>query len=270
MVTAKKRVHGLCGSVTLGGELFWNLEHRLAWPEREDEAFVIRLYCRADEKPEFAQRRLAKELKNNGVTWLWRDRTRWFFDANAMRRSITNATDFPWIIGVVEAAPKIEEKKGSDDWWLVFEFTEEFMNEARPKRIFLSHKGTDKALVREFHRALKAIGFDPWLDEDALTAGANLERALLKGIKDSCAAVFFLTESYKDAGYLATEVEYAISEKRAKSEKFAIISLVLDSKATVPDLLKGYVWKTPNSSLDGLCEILRALPLKLPPPEWKS
>ena len=53
-----------------------------------------------------------------------------------------------------------------------------------PMKIFLSHKGADKPMVREFKKTLEELGFDPWLDEDAMTAGTELERAILQGFKN--------------------------------------------------------------------------------------
>jgi hypothetical protein len=73
-----------------------------------------------------------------------------------------------------------------------------------PMKIFLSHKSADKPLVRQYKHLLVELGFDPWLDEDAMQAGAELERSLLKGFADSCAAVFFVTPNYKDENYLAS------------------------------------------------------------------
>lgn len=145
----------------------------------------------------------------------------------------------------------------------------------KPKKIFLSHSGTDKELVREFKKILELLKFEPWLDEDAMSAGIKLERGLLQGFKDSCAAVFFVTPNFKDTGYLATEVDYAIAQKRQKGDNFAIITLVLpddQGKAgTVPDLLKPFVWKTPkNGMLEALRELLRALPLQISYPVWKT
>jgi hypothetical protein len=58
----------------------------------------------------------------------------------------------------------------------------------------------------------------------------------------NCAAVFFVTQEFKDENFLATEVDYAIKEKRAKADRFAIITLVFGNgagKGTVPDLLRG-------------------------------
>ncbi len=50
------------------------------------------------------------------------------------------------------------------------------------KRIFLSHKGVDKAQIINFKLALEAVGFAPWLDDDAMPAGTSLERGILQGL----------------------------------------------------------------------------------------
>lgn len=141
-----------------------------------------------------------------------------------------------------------------------------------PMKIFLSHKGVDKPKVREFKESLELLGFDPWLDEDAMHAGVELERAIAQGFKDSCAAVFFVTPNYIDEQYLASEVNYAIAEKRKKGTKFSIITLVYEidgKKGLVPDLLAPYVWKEPRNDLEALRELIRALPVKVGDAYWK-
>lgn len=144
----------------------------------------------------------------------------------------------------------------------------------RADKIFLSHKGCDKPKVREFKKTLELLGFRPWLDEDAMTAGVELERAISQGFKDSCAVVFFVTPSFKDEKYLATEVNYAIREKRSKGDHFQIITLCLQDdsgeQGQVPELVQVYVWKKPQSDLEALREILRALPIALGPTKWKE
>jgi len=139
-------------------------------------------------------------------------------------------------------------------------------------KIFLSHKGFDKPLVRQFKDTLALLGFIAWLDEDSMPAGTPLERGILQGFKDSCAAVFFITPNFKDENYLATEVEYAISEKRTKRDKFAIITLVFGegiAEGNVPSLLHTYVWKQPKSKLEALQEIIRALPVHVGEVRWR-
>jgi hypothetical protein len=139
-------------------------------------------------------------------------------------------------------------------------------------KVFLSHKGADKARIRLYKRTLESLGFDVWLDEDDMPAGTALHRGILQGFKDSCAAIFFITPNYVDEGFLETEVNYAISEKMRRGCKFSIITLVFEDegiKGQVPELLKSYVWKTPSNDLEALQEILKALPIKLGGPQYR-
>lgn len=136
-------------------------------------------------------------------------------------------------------------------------------------RIFLSHKSVDKPLVYRYYHALKAAGFDPWLDEPNMAAGANLERELLRGFEESCAAVFFITKNFKDKDYLATEVDYAVREKRKRGDKFAIITLRYDDSTPVPGLLDRYIYRDVTNDLEGFRELVRALPIELGPVRWK-
>ena len=169
------------------------------------------------------------------------------------------------------------EKMPNGNWDISDEFEiaiqkHEFAMGTVPMRIFLSHKGADKPLIRKFKATLELLGFSPWLDEDAMSAGAELERSILKGFSDSCAAIFFVTPSYKDENFLATEVDYAIQEKRRKGEKFSIITLVFqdgDQTGVVPELLHRYVWKQPSGELEALGEILKALPIQTGDVYWK-
>lgn len=142
------------------------------------------------------------------------------------------------------------------------------------KKVFLSHKGVDKDKVRDFKKTIQLLGYDPWLDEDAMPAGTSLERGLLQGMKESCGAVFFITPSFKDENFLATEIDYAIQEKRDKDDRFALITLQFvdnDGKmGTVPDLLRPYVWKTPKTELEAMRHIVRALPVELGPVDWRD
>ncbi|HZQ06535.1 MAG TPA: toll/interleukin-1 receptor domain-containing protein [Anaerolineae bacterium] len=137
-------------------------------------------------------------------------------------------------------------------------------------RIFLSHKSVDKPIVFRYYSALKLLGFEPWLDEPDMPAGTNLERAILQGFEESCAAVFFITQNFKDEKYLAAEVDYAVMQKRSKGKKFAIITLCYLDDAPVPKLLKPYIFKRVSNDLDGFAELIRALPIELSPIRWKA
>jgi hypothetical protein len=143
----------------------------------------------------------------------------------------------------------------------------------KPKDIFLSHKGIDKPFVREIANTLRAISFSPWLDEDRMPAGTNLERGIRKGFEDSCAAVFFVTPNFKDENYLATEIDYALQEKRAKGERFQIITLLLKDEngntGNVPKMLNPYVWKE-IENIEVIRTIVAALPIQAADIIWKT
>jgi hypothetical protein len=141
-------------------------------------------------------------------------------------------------------------------------------------KVFLSHKGVDKDMVIDFHKTLAQLGYTPWLDEDAMPAGTALERGLLAGMEESCGVVFFITPNFKDEGFLQTEVDYAIRQKRAKGDRFAIVTLQFlgddGSVGAIPKLLEGYVWKKPRTRLEALREIVRALPVVPGHVEWRE
>jgi hypothetical protein len=137
-------------------------------------------------------------------------------------------------------------------------------------RIFLCHKSVDKPVVYRYYYALRELGFEPWLDESDMPAGANLEREVYRGFSESCAAVFFITENFRDEKYLAAEVEYAVMQKREKGAKFAIITLRYPGATPVPGLLTPFIYKDVANDLEGFHELLRALPIEVGPIRWKA
>lgn len=136
-------------------------------------------------------------------------------------------------------------------------------------KIFLSHKSRNKDIVRRYYTALKEVGFDPWLDESNMAAGANLERELLRGFDESCAVVFFMTEHFTDENYLATEIDYALEQKRQKDKKFAIITLRYPGANNVPRPLTRFLYRDIDNDLDGFREIIKGLPIELGSARWK-
>lgn len=200
-------------------------------------------------------------------------RGRFYVDIDSLKsRSQLNLQK--WMNGKIEVIPEYisssREIGGSTHHIhsLKFRIGREEVNNSSPKRIFLSHKSINKPTVREYSETLKLLGLEPWLDEDDMPAGRKLERSLLKGMDESCAAVFFITSDYKDEGFLETEIDYAIRQIRKPEKEFVIIALQIEDDSgkigVIPDILKDYVWKTIGDKefLKGLREILKALPFK--------
>jgi hypothetical protein len=227
--------------------------------------------------------RYVRELlkANTNVSWLRTRGNAWYLDFSRLSLQMpTMTSQFPWMRGSLLVEPNVLYEEGQlagrphTETVVQFIVTEEEAVSILGQRIFLSHKGIDKPRVKEFANALRGIGFDPWLDEDAMAAGVELERGLLQGMEDSCAAVFFITPHFEDSGFPATEVNYAMAEKREKGVRFAIISLVLAGddgrRGAVPELLRQFVFKEPLNDLQALHEIVRAVPLQVVGLEWRA
>jgi hypothetical protein len=142
----------------------------------------------------------------------------------------------------------------------------------KPRRIFLSHAGANKGMVRRHRQLLETLRYEPWMDERDMKAGATLLRAILDGLQNSCAAVFFITDEFKDERWIAQEIDYAI-DRKINDDSFSIITLVFRSDGKepprVPDLLRRYVWKDVYDEIEGMKEIIEALPLAPTIPIWR-
>lgn len=130
-------------------------------------------------------------------------------------------------------------------------------------RIFLSHKGANKALIDKVDRALRLLGLKTWFDRDDLAAGDPLVRGVDDAFSECSAAVFFLSGQFADAGVIQREIDRAIHEQAMRVDGFKVIPIVLaqhgGSDDRVPNPLKTLVWKTVDD-IDIVPTILRALP----------
>ncbi len=216
-------------------------------------------------------------LDRNAFRWIWKRANDWYIDFDALKKQYDIFNGLNWLKGVATVIPKIFDYpdpagRGTYKSLEFRVYRQEFVVD-RNRKIFLSHKTCDKPAIREYFRVLKTLGFDPWLDEDAMVAGTSLERGILDGFEQSCAAVFFVTHNFEDENFLATEVNYAMAQKRKKGGRFSIITMVIsekNKKGKVPSLLEQYVWKEPQSQLEALNEIVRALPLVPSEPGWRG
>lgn len=267
----------LVGKGLLGGGVSWQDTSSFGFHEGEI-GLTINFPLYGEGSKTNAERYVSRILSDGNYTFLAKKGTQWIFDGNALNLEIPNFSDAKWLKGkffveselVIERGPFESSRQENS---LRFILTVEMTQQQNHKKIFLSHKGIDKPRVRRFAQALRAVGLHPWLDEDAMHAGTELERGLISGFDESCAAVFFITTDFEDRDYLASEINYAIAQKREKAENFSIITLVFknaDGKTgPVPKLLRQYVWKEPDCDLNALLEIIRSLPIAIEAVDWK-
>ncbi|NOS90861.1 MAG: toll/interleukin-1 receptor domain-containing protein [Cyclobacteriaceae bacterium] len=211
--------------------------------------------------------KLEKRIIEGVLPWLKREYKKWVFDLDLIRKTFPQLKGVKLLSGKVLIDPEVEESSTygslSTSTLVSFVITKNEIAMQQSKKIFLSHKSVDKKMVRRFKRALEAIGYEVWFDEQNLKAGDHLERGILKGFDESCAAVFFVTENFQDEKYLKSEVNYAIAETR-KKDYFKVIALAFKSgrkKVEMPALFEQFVWKDVATEMDGLIEIINALPI---------
>jgi hypothetical protein len=207
-------------------------------------------------------------LNLSKINWLYEDGDDWVFDPSAFRKEVPDFEIPSWLQSSVFVSLDVEQYE--DEFAgrrrrqarIFFEISKDDMT-LQCKRLFLSHKSIDKELVRKIAHALQLSGYEPWLDENEMPAGSHLERSVSQAFKESLGSVFFITKSFSDAKYLASEIDYAIREKRERDE-FAIIPIRLTdaeqaNPPPVPDLLGTYVWKDVGTGLEAFIEIMKAL-----------
>lgn len=278
MITVKNKYQvSISGQFTAGGRVIWQIAGARPLRGHDEEGLYINFLLSHKVKKRNALKPIKEGLEKNTIDWIGENKGKWWVNIEKLYISFPNLHRFEWLYGVINPTIEIEYEtrivfdKEREETHIQLIITRKEMERALPKKVFLSHKGIDKPIVRKYFQLLKCLGFEPWLDEDAMVAGVPLERALLEGMKKSCAAIFFVTSNYEDESYLATEVNYAMSEKRSKGSRFSIIVLVMpSSKENVPELLKQYVWKEPECDLEAMKEIIRALPIQLSLLEWKE
>lgn len=133
------------------------------------------------------------------------------------------------------------------------------------RRIFLSYQGVNKEIVTEYKTTLETMGFEPWLDENDLYTG-TLSLNFVQGFKESCAAVFIISQDFNVNAAFKKEVEYAIIEKQQKNNMFSIITLIIsegNKKCNVPLALKSYILKEINNNTESILEIIKAIPVQI-------
>ncbi|MEB4870178.1 toll/interleukin-1 receptor domain-containing protein [Priestia megaterium] len=259
-------------TIANSGTTYINTESHETWHEEDGITVDFFLGREGIREKEYlpAIRNQVREL-----TWITCEGNKFYFNLSIIKELYSSLFEScSWMKGEIEIPYTNDIDLTSDNIPIVsFSASKEEIESNFPKKIFLSHRGSNKEMVREYFSVLKELGYEPWLDEDAMAAGITLDRGILEGMKDSCACVFFITPEYKDNGYLEDEINYAKMANREKGNKFTIITLELkdekESDIDIPDLLKPYVWKKPSSSLEALREIVRALPISLGKTNWR-
>jgi hypothetical protein len=273
-------MHGIIGLLADSGRINWQKSPHNVWGNDNDVGLQISFPFTQKLTFRDAQRIISEAIIINKIDWIIPEREIWHVNISLLIKWLEKEgepdylKDLNWLSGVVRLKPElIHMGRGhGESIFCLNIYQDEYLLNMKTK-IFLSHKGSDKPMVRRFHDVLEILGFEPWLDEEAMPAGTERDRGILQGFKDSCASIFFITPNFKDERFIRNEINYAIEEKTQKSDRFSIITLVFSdeygNKGSIPDLLHTYIWKEPKTEMEALMEIIKALPIKLGAFDWK-
>ena len=88
-------------------------------------------------------------------------------------------------------------------------------------RIFLCHAREDKPQVREVYQRLKALGFEPWLDEEEILPGQDWDYEIETALEESDFVIVFPSErSVGKMGYVQREFRRAMYRSEEMPEGY--------------------------------------------------
>jgi hypothetical protein len=270
---------------------------RLSWhvglgDQFSEKGFRVSVHLNGTVNKREGTKSAKKMLSKDGIDWLTAYGQRWLFDPAKFRAWLPSIgrddklrqlflASIEWLTDPVVVEPEVTTETSpmrfdfpqTVSTYVQFDIYQGEYVLNRKTRIFLSHKGANKPMVRRFDSTLKLLGFDPWLDEDAMPGGTELHRGIHQGMKDSCMAVFFVTPQFTEETYIRGELDLAVEEKTQRADHFVILALAMQDeqgeRGSVPQILHRWVYKSPDTELEALNEIIVSLPIQLGPPTWK-
>jgi formylglycine-generating enzyme required for sulfatase activity len=125
--------------------------------------------------------------------------------------------------------------------------------------IFLCHASEDKPQVRDVYQRLKALGFEPWLDEVDILPGQDWDYEIETALEQSDFVIVFLsTRSVAKMGYVQREFRRAMYHSEEIPEGYIHTIPVKLDDCVVPRRFSRHQWA--NLSEEGAFDrIVRAL-----------
>ena len=94
----------------------------------------------------------------------------------------------------------------------------------RPTQIFVSYARKDSAHARQVADALRAAGFEPWLEEQQVNPGENWPQAIGNAIEKSDGIVLLVSKAFLASPRLVEEWNYAIGSRRHAGRVIPIVA----------------------------------------------
>ncbi|MBN3822598.1 TIR domain-containing protein [Burkholderia sp. Ac-20384] len=99
----------------------------------------------------------------------------------------------------------------------------------------MSYAKEDGAIVKEFHDHLKALGLDPWMDQERLLPGQAWEREIEKALNEANVVILFMSpSSVKKRSFVTREANTAVQNLQYKHADDIYVIPVLLEQCDVP------------------------------------
>jgi TIR domain-containing protein len=122
--------------------------------------------------------------------------------------------------------------------------------QSTPPKIFISYASEDEQYARSVYNALKAQGFEPWLDKEDLVPGIDWDRNIKENLRTADFLVLCLThQAINKRGYVQKELRMALDTAEEVPIGSIFLIPVRFDKCTVPRELSRYHyvdWFSPN------------------------
>ena len=106
----------------------------------------------------------------------------------------------------------------------------------RVARVFLSHAGPDKLVVRRIAAALRAAGHDTWVDEDDILVGESIPAAVERGLHDADFVILCMSRVAAERGWIEAERDATLMQQfRERKERILPVRL---EEVTPPGLVR--------------------------------
>jgi hypothetical protein len=106
--------------------------------------------------------------------------------------------------------------------------------------IFISYASPDRDRVVPYYDALKARGYDVWMDFRRLKPGQNWDFEIKRALNRAVLIIVFVSNNSTDRrGYVQREIKIALDRAMEKlAGDIYLIPVLLDDEASIPDELK--------------------------------
>jgi hypothetical protein len=126
--------------------------------------------------------------------------------------------------------------------------------ERERRRVFLIYAREDLEIAKKLAGELRERGFRPWLDVEEVIPGQVWQKAVVRGLEESAAALVLVSKNLEKKGFVQKELEVALETLQEREKDLSPVLPVRVDDSQVPERLAHVQWVNlfEDSGLDRL------------------